>query len=126
MEISEVAIRACDVGAAIAGAVLLSPILLITALAIKIESRGPVFVGEVHSEHDDHTTRLFKFRVSATDVQDNGMDQSITRVGRILGRTGIDELPQFINVLRGELSIFARRGVARWQGPAQWWDRQKD
>lgn len=125
MKIAEYAKRACDIGAAIAGLMLFSPIFLIAALAIKLQGRGPVFVREVHFGHDKRKIRLLKFRV-ATGTKDCGMDQPETHVGRIIGRTGIDELPQFINVLGGELSIFARRGIGRWPGPARWWERQND
>jgi len=111
LELSEHAKRVCDIVAAITGLVLLSPIFLITALAIKLESRGPIFVRV--SGHNNQTIRLIKFRVAM-------------RVGQILAQTGIDELPQFINVLRGEISILGRRNVYRWPRFALRCERHND
>jgi lipopolysaccharide/colanic/teichoic acid biosynthesis glycosyltransferase len=117
--------RACDIGAAITGFILFSPIFLITALAIKLESRGPVFVGEVRFGHDNGAILLVKFR-AAISTKADGMDRCMSRVGRILRHSGIDELPQLINVLRGEMSIFGRRDVYRWPIQGLWLDRQND
>jgi lipopolysaccharide/colanic/teichoic acid biosynthesis glycosyltransferase len=125
LELEERAKRACDIGAAIAGLILFSPIFLITALAIKLESRGPIFVGEVQFRRDSRKIRLIKFR-AATHTKDNAMGYSVTRVGRMLAQSGIVELPQFINVLRGEMSMFGRRDTCRWPAPALWFERQDD
>jgi lipopolysaccharide/colanic/teichoic acid biosynthesis glycosyltransferase len=125
LELEERAKRVCDIGAAIAGLILFSPIFLITALAIKLESSGPIFVGEVQFRRDNRKIRLIKFRV-ATRTKDNTMGYPITRVGRMLAQSGIVELPQFINVLRGEMSMFGRRDTCRWPAPALWFEHQDD
>jgi lipopolysaccharide/colanic/teichoic acid biosynthesis glycosyltransferase len=123
MNAAEYAKRACDIGAAIAGLMLFSPIILIAALAIKVESGGPIFV-RVSSEDTYRKSRLLKFRV-AMCTNDRETDGPLTRVGRMLARTAIDELPQFVNVLRGDISIFARRDIHRWPSPARLWERQE-
>lgn len=125
LELYERAKRVCDIGAAIAGLALFSPIFLITALAIKLESQGPIFIREIISGHDNRAIRFIKFRV-ATCTNGNGMSRHVTHVGQILGQTGIEELPQLINVLRGEMSILGRRNVCRWPTSALWCERQND
>jgi lipopolysaccharide/colanic/teichoic acid biosynthesis glycosyltransferase len=86
---------------------LLAPILLIIAIAIKLESHGAIFVRETKYGHDNRSTRVSKFRTTFSDVERKRM----THVGQIVHNTGIDELPQLFDVLRGDLSIVGRRNV---------------
>jgi exopolysaccharide biosynthesis polyprenyl glycosylphosphotransferase len=121
--------RSFDVVGATAGLVFLSPLLLATALAIRLDSRGPVFFRQVRMGEDERTFRIFKFRTMVADAEErkdevahlnmhrNGdsrmfkvpQDPRVTRVGAFLRRSRIDELPQLINVLRGEMSLVGPR-----------------
>lgn len=107
--------RALDL--ALAGAMLLcsAPIWLLVALAIKLEDGGPVFFGQERWGRGGRTFRVKKFR---TMVQHAGLrpaeqgDRRITRVGRLLRACGMDELPQLLNIWRGEMSFVGPRALA--------------
>ncbi len=101
---------------ALIGLVVLSPLLLLTALAIKLESKGPVFFKQKRFGFNNLEIEVLKFRSMYVDRQDESGaarttkgDPRVTRVGRIIRRTSIDELPQLINVLRGDMSIVGPR-----------------
>ena len=107
--------RLFDVVAASTGLLLLSPLLALVALAIKLDSRGPVFFRQTRHGYNNDTIRVFKFR-SMTTTEDGYAfrqarrdDPRVTRVGQVLRRTNIDELPQLLNVLTGEMSIVGPR-----------------
>jgi sugar transferase (PEP-CTERM system associated) len=94
----------------------LSPLLVLVMIAIKLESRGPVFYRQERVGQDGRGFILYKFRSMREDAEkDTGPvwaregDDRVTRVGRILRRTRIDELPQFYNVLRGDMSLVGPR-----------------
>jgi Undecaprenyl-phosphate glucose phosphotransferase len=96
--------------------VLLSPVMLVTAVAIKLESKGPVLFRQNRHGFNNEIIRVYKFRSMYTDRTDAGAatlvtkdDPRVTRVGRFIRKTSIDELPQLFNVLRGELSIVGPR-----------------
>jgi lipopolysaccharide/colanic/teichoic acid biosynthesis glycosyltransferase len=97
--------RIFDCAAAILGAMLFAPIILIVTIAIRLDSPGPIFIRELRFGHRNRAIQVFKFRL-ASDHSVGGPGVRSTRVGRILSGTGIDELPQLYNVLWGELSIF--------------------
>jgi Undecaprenyl-phosphate glucose phosphotransferase len=107
--------RAFDIVAAAAGLVMLSPLLTVAAIAIKLDSRGPVLFRQTRHGYNNDTIKVFKFRSMAQNndggafVQAVRNDPRITRVGTFLRRTNIDEIPQLINVLRGEMSIVGPR-----------------
>jgi len=106
--------RAFDLLAAGVGLILLSPALALFALAIKLDSPGPVFYMQTRHGYNNEPIRVFKFRsmrVARDDVfrQATRDDPRVTRVGRFLRRTNIDELPQLINVLLGQMSIVGPR-----------------
>ena len=96
--------RAFDIIAAAIGLMLFSPVFLLVSIAIKIDTRGPVFRPQMRHGYNNENIPLLKFRL--TMVTAAGKNTSIvTRVGGVLRRTGIDALPQLINVLRGEMAI---------------------
>lgn len=108
--------RAFDVCASICGLVLLSPLFLIVSVAIKLDSRGPIFFRQLRHGYNKEPIWVFKFR--SMSVMENSSefikqaqknDPRVTRIGRILRRTNIDELPQLLNVLRGDMSIVGPR-----------------
>jgi lipopolysaccharide/colanic/teichoic acid biosynthesis glycosyltransferase len=94
--------RILDLAAAVTGVLLLAPILLVTAIAIKLDSDGPILIREPKFGHGNRKIQLFKFRLMS--ARRDGRER-LTRIGQILSETGIDEVPQLFNVLRGELSI---------------------
>ncbi len=100
---SERILRMFDFAAAATGLILFAPIFLVTSIAIKLDSNGPIFIREPMFGHSNRRIQLFKFR-SMSGCKDR-KTPTRTRVGRILCETGIDELPLLFNVLRGELSI---------------------
>jgi Undecaprenyl-phosphate glucose phosphotransferase len=101
---------------ALFGVIALSPLLLLTAIAIKLESKGPILFKQKRFGFNNLEIEVLKFRSMYTDRQDESGaqrttrdDPRVTRVGRFIRRTSIDELPQLFNVLRGEMSIVGPR-----------------
>jgi lipopolysaccharide/colanic/teichoic acid biosynthesis glycosyltransferase len=107
--------RALDVTASAAGLVLLSPILGLLALAIKLDSPGPVFYRGERIGLGGAPFRMLKFRTMVSDAERRGgtstsdSDPRITRVGKVLRRGKLDELPQLLNVLAGDMSLVGPR-----------------
>jgi lipopolysaccharide/colanic/teichoic acid biosynthesis glycosyltransferase len=115
--------RAADPVLALVLIVLLSPLFLVVALLVLIESGRPVFFVYPRAGRDGRHFRMFKFRTMVQDAiavgRESGLtadpfgvvkdDPRVTRVGRWLRRTGLDELPQLGNVLRGEMSLVGPR-----------------
>ena len=107
--------RVFDIVTASVGLLVLSPLFLIVSIAIKLDSRGPVLFRQVRHGYNNDTIRVTKFR-SMTTMEDGDKftqavknDARVTRLGRLLRRTNIDELPQLFNVLSGEMSIVGPR-----------------
>ncbi|MEH2609781.1 undecaprenyl-phosphate glucose phosphotransferase [Bradyrhizobium sp. AZCC 1693] len=107
--------RAFDVVAAIAGLIVASPLLVIVALAIKLDSAGPVLFRQTRHGYNNEPIRVLKFR-SMTVMEDGDNfrpvtrhDARVTRLGRLIRRTNIDELPQLFNVLVGDMSLVGPR-----------------
>jgi lipopolysaccharide/colanic/teichoic acid biosynthesis glycosyltransferase len=94
--------RLGDIVAATTGLILFSPLLLLASIAIKLDSRGPILIRETCYGDKNRPIQVPRFRLVAPDDRNASR---LTRVGRILSQTGIDELPGLVNVLRGELSI---------------------
>lgn len=101
--------------AAFAGAILSLPLALATAVAIKLDSRGPILYKQERVGMNGHPFMLYKFRSMRTDAERDGpvwataTDERVTRVGRIIRKIRFDEIPQFWNVLRGEMSFVGPR-----------------
>lgn len=108
-----IAKRAFDIVAASIGLVLVSPILAVVALLIKRDSPGPVFFRQERRGFNQDTFWIYKFRSMADGdagfVQARPGDQRITPLGRLLRRSSIDELPQLLNVLKGDMSLVGPR-----------------
>ena len=108
--------RIMDVGLAMVGLIIVAPVLLVSAVAIKLSSRGPVFfrlrVAGLRGRGFDQRklrTMIEGARESGDRFETSSNDPRITRVGHFLRRWSIDELPQLWNVLRGEMSIVGPR-----------------
>ncbi|MCE9673726.1 polyisoprenyl-phosphate hexose-1-phosphate transferase ExoE [Myxococcus stipitatus] len=107
--------RAFDLAVASLLLGLSAPFLLLVAVAIKLDSRGPVFYRQERTGRLGATYHLWKFRSMRTDAEKNGAvwaranDDRVTRVGRFIRRTRIDEIPQVFNVLMGEMSFVGPR-----------------
>ncbi|RUO65926.1 exopolysaccharide biosynthesis polyprenyl glycosylphosphotransferase [Pseudidiomarina planktonica] len=107
--------RVFDFIASLIGIVCLSPILLLTAIAIKLESRGPALYKQRRVGLYNTEFSVIKFRSMRTDAEKDGAkwaqknDSRVTRVGKFIRKTRLDELPQLINVLRGDMSIIGPR-----------------
>lgn len=107
--------RAFDLVAALAGLLVLSPLFLLVALAIKLDDGGSVFFRQTRVGWHGRPFRLWKFRTMVPDAERRGgqltvgRDPRITRVGYWLRRWKLDELPQLLNVVTGEMSLVGPR-----------------
>lgn len=107
--------RIIDCGASIILLILLAPLLILTATAIKLDSPGPVLYRQKRIGFRGERIDIFKFRSMIVDAEKDGPqyaktnDNRVTRVGRWIRKTRIDEIPQTINVLRGEMSFVGPR-----------------
>jgi lipopolysaccharide/colanic/teichoic acid biosynthesis glycosyltransferase len=107
--------RAAHVAIAIAGVIATSPLLLLIAVAIKLDTRGPVLYMARRVGLNGRPFRMLKFRTMREDAPADGPpitlrgDSRVTRVGRWLRRTKLDELPQFLNVVIGDMSLVGPR-----------------
>jgi exopolysaccharide biosynthesis polyprenyl glycosylphosphotransferase len=107
--------RSLDVFGSFFGLIFLSPILLLVALAIRLESEGPVFYSQIRMGLDGRPFPIIKFRSMRQDAESNGPgwtrknDPRVTRIGSFIRKTEIDELPQLINVLLGQMSLVGPR-----------------
>jgi lipopolysaccharide/colanic/teichoic acid biosynthesis glycosyltransferase len=135
--------RTIDVTGAIFGLTALSPILAAAALAVRFDSRGPVLFTQLREGKDGRIFKMYKFRTMRPDAealqsqlrskneQDGPAfkiedDPRVTRVGRFLRKSCIDELPQLINVLKGDMSLVGPRPLPVHESTAcQLWQRQR-
>ena len=109
--------RIFDIAASMIAILVLSPVLLAIICAIRLEDGGPVFFIQKRVGFHGTLFRIFKFRSMIIDAEQRGTglfvdgenDSRITRTGRALRKTSLDELPQLINILRGEMSIVGPR-----------------
>ena len=107
--------RAIDLLFASAALVILAPIMILTAAWIKIETRGPIFFTQRRSGFNGRTFKIYKFRTMSVDEdgpllrQATRNDPRVTNCGRLLRRTNIDELPQLLNVIAGDMSLVGPR-----------------
>jgi lipopolysaccharide/colanic/teichoic acid biosynthesis glycosyltransferase len=114
--------RAADLAVAGTALVLSSPLLVLAALAVKLEDRGPVLYRQTRVGKDGSDFELLKLRTMIVGAERQGAgfavdagDTRITRIGRILRRLSLDELPQLWNVVRGDMSVVGPRPTLRYQ-----------
>ena len=114
--------RAADVAAAGAALLVTSPLLALAALAVKLQDGGPILYTQTRVGKDAADFELLKLRTMVVDAEHQGAglavdrgDARITRVGRFLRRTSLDELPQLWNVVRGDMSLIGPRPTLRYQ-----------
>ncbi len=131
--------RLMDLLIVVPAIVFMTPLLLIVALAVKLDSPGPVFFRQQRLGRNNRLFDMYKFRSMRADESDasgarsaSRDDDRITRVGRFIRATSIDELPQFINVLHGDMSVIGPRphalgslaGIERfWDVDQRYWHR---
>ncbi len=118
--------RLFDIVASCVGLILLSPVLIITWIAINLESRGGAFFVQERLGKCGKPFKMYKFRsmVVGAEGQGSGVysykgDARVTRIGRIIRATSIDELPQFINIIKGDMSLVGPRPVLTYH-PYRW------
>ena len=114
--------RPLDVAGASLSLALASPFLAVAALAIKLDDRGPVLYRQQRVGQDGREFELLKLRTMVSGAEHQGAgwavnrgDPRITRVGRVLRRLSLDELPQLWNVVRGEMSLIGPRPTLAYQ-----------
>jgi lipopolysaccharide/colanic/teichoic acid biosynthesis glycosyltransferase len=111
--------RMFDITIALAGLLLVSPFMVVVGLLVKADSEGPIFFRQERIGKGFRPFHIYKFRTMAQDASHRGGeitfgdDPRITRVGRFLRKSKIDELPQLINVLKGEMSLVGPRPEVR-------------
>ena len=108
--------RFFDIVSCLVATVLLLPVWIFVALAIKIDSKGPVFFAQGRRTKGGKVFKMLKFRSMVVDAEKKGTglfsydnDPRVTRVGKFLRKTSIDELPQLLNVIKGDISIVGPR-----------------
>jgi exopolysaccharide biosynthesis polyprenyl glycosylphosphotransferase len=123
--------RGIDILVSAAGIVVLTPLMLLIAIAVRVDSRGPAFFKQLRAGRHGKPFRIVKFRTMCHDAEERVSevisvddltepmfklkeDPRVTRVGRFLRRTSLDELPQLFNVLRGDMSLVGPRPEEVW------------
>jgi lipopolysaccharide/colanic/teichoic acid biosynthesis glycosyltransferase len=107
--------RIFDLGVAIIGLIILSPILLIIASLIKLTSEGPIFFRQTRVGQAGKLFRIHKFRTMVVNAEAQGLkitvgqDKRVTAIGKILRKTKLDELPQLLDVVGGSMSLVGPR-----------------
>lgn len=107
--------RVLDIVLALIGMVICLPIIIIFGILIKLESNGPIIFKQERNGMDGQVFYIYKLRSMYADAEKNGPmwaeqeDKRITKVGKFIRRTRIDELPQFINIINGEMSMVGPR-----------------
>jgi lipopolysaccharide/colanic/teichoic acid biosynthesis glycosyltransferase len=116
MKVYPIAKRIIDCTLSFMAMIILLPIFLTIAVLIKLDSKGPIFFKQDRLGKHGKIFKIYKFRTMCNDAENKGtglfthnMDPRITRVGKLLRKTSLDELPQVINILKGEMSIIGPR-----------------
>jgi len=106
--------RIGDIIISLMGLIILSPIMIMVAILIKFESKGPIIFKQERLGLQGKVFKIYKFRSMCVGAERGGVyetkgDVRVTKVGKIIRKTSIDELPQFVNILKGEMSIIGPR-----------------
>lgn len=118
--------RFFDLVVSVLALIVLSPVFLVTAIAIKMESKGPVFYSQLRATKNGKSFKMYKFRSMCVDADEKlkdlqylnekdgpvfkiANDPRVTKVGRVIRKKSIDELPQLINIIKGEMAIVGPR-----------------
>jgi lipopolysaccharide/colanic/teichoic acid biosynthesis glycosyltransferase len=124
--------RIMDITLSVMGLLILFPVLLITAAAIRMETKGGILFTQLRTGKNGKTFKMYKFRSMCMDAEKKrkeltdrneiegpifkiAKDPRITKVGKIIRRFSIDELPQLVNVIKGEMSIIGPRPLATYE-----------
>ena len=109
--------RTMDIVSSLVGLILLSPLFLLVAILIKLDSKGPIIFKQIRIGKNSKPFYIYKFRSMKIDAPNlsteefiNGSDFT-TKVGKFIRKTSIDELPQLVNILKGDMSIVGPRPV---------------
>ena len=118
--------RLFDITVSLIGVVILSPVLLLVAIAVKIDSRGPVIFKQQRVGKNGKVFNIYKFRSMCVGAEKTGSgvysekgDARVTRVGKFIRATSLDELPQFFNIIKGDMSLIGPRPVLTYY-PYKW------
>ena len=110
--------RAADFSVAIISLCLLAVLFVVVAILIKVDSKGPIFFKQLRFGKDKKPFTIYKFRTMTTDAPKNAATRElqdaasyITKVGKVMRKLSIDELPQLLNILKGEMSVVGPRPV---------------
>jgi len=130
MSFSRILKRSLDIFISFSALIILSPVLLLIAAAIKLSSKGPAIFRQKRAGKNGDPFVFYKFRTMAADTDPfgpspkSGKDPRLTRIGRILREYSLDELPQLFNILKGDMSIVGPRPLYLSQ-ITEWNERQK-
>lgn len=109
--------RTMDIVSSLVGLILLSPLFLLVAILIKLDSKGPIIFKQIRIGKDSKPFYIYKFRSMNIDAPNLSTEEFInasdftTKVGKFIRKTSIDELPQLVNILKGDMSIVGPRPV---------------
>ena len=109
--------RTMDIVSSLVGLILLSPLFLLVAILIKLDSKGPIIFKQIRIGKNSKPFKLYKFRSMKIDAPNLSTEEFInasdftTKVGKFIRKTSIDELPQLVNILKGDMSIVGPRPV---------------
>ena len=121
--------RGLDIVISLLALIILSPVLLLTALAVKLDSAGPVIFKQERLGVKGRVYTMYKFRSMTVGAEKSGVysdkhDTRVTKVGKIIRATSIDELPQLVNIVKGDMSIVGPRPALTYH---PWtWDKYTD
>lgn len=106
--------RLIDIVISLTGLIILFPILLLVSLAIKLESKGPVIFQQERLGLNGEVFKIYKFRSMCVGAEKSGVyetkgDSRVTRIGKFIRKTSIDEFPQLVNIIKGDMSIIGPR-----------------
>lgn len=114
--------RGFDFTSSLLGCIILTPVWIATSIAIKLDSKGPIFFKQERRTKNGRVFKMLKFRSMVVNAENQGTglfsfdnDPRITRVGHFLRKTSIDELPQLLNVLVGDISIVGPRPCVKYE-----------